>query len=776
MEPIVDPSVGLTSAEVAARVARGETNAYRTRTSRPVGHIVRENVLTLFNAILGVLVVVVLIFGSPADALFGFVIVLNAAIGIIQELRAKAVLDKLSLISAPHARVVRSAEVLEVDFAEVVLDDVVELRAGDQVPADGEVLTSDGLELDESLLSGESVPAAKEPGDAVLSGTSVAAGSGRIRATQVGPASYAARLGDAARRFKLTSSELRTGINSILKVITWVIVPVAALLLVSQLRVSDTVPDAVVVTAAGIVGMVPEGLVLLTSITLAVSVIVLGRRRVLIQELAAVEGLARVDVVCLDKTGTLTEGRLTFDRIVPLGAESGLAGQALGALAADTASRNATLGVIAEALPAPDGWQRSDSVAFRSDRKWSGASFAGRGTWVLGAPEVLADGRGELIEAAEAAAQLAGEGARVLMLVRTSAPLSDSLPDGLDAVALVVLAENVRADAPETLRYFAEQGVTLKIISGDSAATVAAIARKAGVPGADAFLDARSLSDATPEALGQALRDHAVFGRVTPEQKRAMVEALQADGHVVAMTGDGVNDVLAVKAADLGVAMGSGAAATRAVAPVVLLDNDFSRMPGVVAEGRRVIANTERVANLFVTKTAYAALLAVVVVLAQMTYPFLPRHLTLIGSLTIGIPGFFLSLAPNTRRYVPGFVGRVARFAIPAGVVASAVTVLSYAISARMGPPSAVAASSAAVLGLGIVGLEVLALLARPFTAWKAALVGCMAAGLAAAFVVPVARWFFALVVPTAPVLSAVLGLDALAAVALITIAKRARI
>src|SRR5436190_5103593 len=535
------------------------------------------------------------------------------------------------------------------------------------------------------------------------------------------------------------------GINLILRIVTWALIPTSALLLWSQLADSD-VEEALRGTVAGVVGMVPEGLVLLTSVAFGVAAVTLARRNVLVQELPAVEGLARVDVVCLDKTGTLTEGEIVFDELDVLdGAEPQRVNDALAALAHDE-NRNATLDAVAAAFATPSSWNRSATVPFSSARKWSAASFDGHGSWVMGAPEmVLPDAS---LPARRRADELAAGGRRVLVLACADAPLADeTLPPGLQPQAIVMFAEKIRPDGGDTLRYFDEQGVILKVISGDNPRTVAAIARRVGLPGASAAVDARELPE-DPEQLADAVEHNSVFGRVTPQQKRAMVGALQRRGHVVAMTGDGVNDALALKDADIGVAMGSGAAATRAVAQLVLLDGRFSVMPGVVAEGRRVIANIERSANLFVTKTVYATLLAIAVVIAGWKYPFLPRHLTIISTFTIGIPGFFLAIAPNSRRYIPGFVQRVLRFTIPAGIVAFAATWVSYGL-ARFGHDRVlIDARTAATLVLCAVGLWVLVLQARPFNWWKTVLVGSMAGCLAVILVIPGLRDFYALQFP----------------------------
>ncbi len=737
------PLTGLTAAEVQERVARGATNTSSERTSRTFGEIVRANVFTRFNAILGVLLVVILAVGHPQDALFGVVLVSNALIGIIQELRAKRTLDQLAVLSAPQVRVVRDREVSEVGVDDVVLDDVVELRTGDQIAADGVVRATTALQVDESLLTGESDPVDKDVDDHVLSGSFVVAGSGQFQATAVGDDAYARKLAAEARRFQLARSELMDGINRILRYVTWAIPVVSVLLLVSQFNANDDWREAISGTVAGVVGMVPQGLVLLTSVAFGVAAVTLARRKVLVQELPAVEGLARVDVVCFDKTGTLTDGNIVFDRLERLDDQAPVEA-ALGALGADE-DRNATLNAIAEAFPPTDSWSRTGFVPFSSARKWSAATFGDRGTWVLGAPEMVWAGRDGDVSAQ--AATLAATGQRVLLLARTDDPLDgEALPAGLRAVALLLFEEQVRPDAAETLTYFAQQGVALNVISGDNPGTVGAVAGRVGMPRADDPFDARRLPEDLDQ-LGKTLEEHSVFGRVTPHQKQDMVKALQARGHTVAMTGDGVNDALALKLADIGVAMGSGAPATRAVAQLVLLDGKFSTMPGVVAEGRRVTANIERVANLFVTKTVWATLLAVVVGIALWPYPFLPRHLTIIDTLTIGIPSFFLALAPNLRRYVPGFVDRVLRFTIPAGSVAAIAALAAFAL-ARFDDLPLVEQRTAATLVMLMMSLTVLVILAQPLTWPRVVLVGLMILGFVLLFPIESVREFYGLNLP----------------------------
>ena len=791
---------GLSASQVRERVRQGLTNAYREPSSRSAAAILRTNLLTVFNAILGVALVVVLLVGQWVDALFGFVLVLNTATGTLAEVRAKRALDRLSVLQAPTAHVRREGREADVDVADIVLDDVVRLRSGEQVPADGELLTADGLEIDESILTGESDAVRPAPGDRVLSGTTVTAGEGLMRATAVGERAYAHRLAREARRFSRVGSELQEGTDRVLRWISWVIVPVALLLAWSQIsaaggwqaaRATGAWRMATVAAIAGVVGMVPQGLVLLTSVNFATASLRLARRRVLVQELPAVEVLARVDTLCLDKTGTITTGRIRLERVEGPGG-AGAGPELRGALAALTSQEsNATALAVREGLgelgaPGPDdaggrtGTDDADGrrVPFSSRRKWSAAGAGGR-TWVMGAPEIVldgAEGAGALLARAR---ELAGRGLRVVGLAVADAgcgraPDGDAaLPDGRAAAGLVVLAEEVRPDAERTLAYFRDQGVRVKVISGDNPVTVAAVARRAGVraagaveggaeaveggadePGAGrdgefAVVDARTLpADASApeelEALAGAVEGADVLGRVTPEQKRAFVRALRRRGRTVAMTGDGVNDALALKDADLGIAMGNGAPATRAVARLVLLSGEFSALPGVVAEGRRVMANTERIASLFLSKTVYASLIAVVVALTAISYPFLPRQLTIVSSLTIGIPAFVLALAPNRRRYRSGFLRRVLVLSVPAGLVAGTCTLAARTWLAAVGAAEG-QVTTGATLVLVACGLALLTLTARPLWGWRLGLIVLMGAIAVMGVLVAPVRAFFLL-------------------------------
>ncbi|MCH6160961.1 HAD-IC family P-type ATPase [Streptomyces marispadix] len=859
------PQRGLSAAEVAARTARGEINDVPVRSSRSLMEIVRANVFTRFNAIIGVLFVIILFVGPVQDSLFGFVILANTLIGIVQELRAKRTLDNLAVIGEVRPLVRRDGTGVSLSASQIVLGDLIEIRPGDKCVVDGEVTEADSLEIDESLLTGEADPVVKQPGDPVMSGSFVVAGSGAFTATRVGRAAYAAQLAEEASRFTLVHSELRNGINDLLKYVTWVIVPTGVGLVLSQLVVEQTgLENAVRRMVGGIAPMVPEGLVLLTSIAFAIGVVRLGRKKCLVQELPAIEGLARVDVVCLDKTGTLTEGGMDVAEVRVLrngvlrdgprtdgpppdgdgqsgdgqsGDGQGGDGQSgdgqggdgqggdakgrdakgeydgayvarvLAALGSADPRPNASMRAIVDAYPrdahllggeggggsdggdggtgknsrtgkgdggtggtgsldgagsvdgnAHDGhpdrrwglgpWQTAQSLPFSSARKYSGATLVEpdgtRRTWLLGAPDVLLP-RGH--PATADVEQLSREGLRVLLLAATDrGPDAPEAVDGARPAALVVLQQRLRPDAGDILRYFNDQGVAAKVLSGDNAVSVGAVAAELRLPGAHNPVDAGRLPGDAPGVV-RALESGTVFGRVTPRQKQTMVGSLQEHGHHVAMTGDGVNDVLALKNADIGVAMGTGSEATRAVAQIVLLDDSFASLPSVVAEGRRVIGNIERVANLFLTKTVYSVLLALLVIAWQVPYPFLPRHLTLVSSLTIGIPAFFLALAPNRERAKPHFVGRVMRYSVPAGLVAGAATFATYLLARGhyAGPGALAAETSVATLTLFLIAMWVLAIVARPYSWWRVGLVLTMGLGFVVVLAIPVLQRFFAL-------------------------------
>lgn len=765
--PPVDLATGLHAADVAERVADGRTNAFTADTSRSVWTIVRANVFTLFNGIVFGCFFVLFVLGRWQDALFGFAAFANSIIGCVQEFRAKAALDRLALLNAPRARVRRDGAEAEIAPAEVVVDDILVLRAGDQVPADAVVRDARGLQLDESMLTGEADPVDKRGGAEVLSGSVVVAGQGDAQVTHVGAESYANRFAGEAKRFSLVASELRTSVNRVLKWMSWAIGPLGLLVLNAQMMVAGGWVDAwesgawvqaIVNTIAALTAMIPLGLVLMTSIAFAVGAARLARRQVLVNELPAVEGLARVDVICLDKTGTLTIGDIAFDAVHGVdGDASGRDGDVHAVLAWYGAApdANATAKCLREPFPVERALTVAASIPFSSARKWSAVSFASgpEGTWILGAPEMIfgdsaTDPASPL---GSTVVPLAATGRRTLVLAYAPAALGEEdasaerLPAGATALVVLTFRESVRPDAGQTLRFFARQGVGVRIISGDNPRTVAAIARDLGIEGAEGF-DARRLPEDDGE-LAEVLETHTVFGRVTPEQKKRMVIALQSRGHTVAMTGDGVNDALAIKTADIGIAMNSGAAATKAVARLVLLDGRFSHLPDVVAEGRQVIANIERVSMLFLTKTAYATGLALLFGLLVLEFPFLPRQLSITDGLTIGIPAFFLALLPNTQRYIPGFLRRSLSFAIPAGLII-AVSLTLYTLAADSLGVSEPQLRTGSTIILAVVGIWVLTVLSRPVTRVKALVIGAMFLALLTIFTVPIAAEFFQLVDP----------------------------
>jgi len=733
-------------------VASGKVNDVRDTGSRSLSSIIRSNTLTPFNALIGTLWVAMMIVAPWQDALFGFVIVFNTLIGTIQEYRSARTLAKLSLLNEARPTVIRDGREVQISLRELVIDDLVLISTGDQIAVDGDVLQAAGCEIDESLLTGEADPVPKSTGDELLSGSFVVSGSARYRVTRVGSESFAGRLTLQARQFQTTTSELRDSINRFIRYVSFALIPVGALLTYSQLRADQSLPDAIRGAIAGVVTMVPEGLVLLTSIAMAVGVLRLAQRNALVQDMPAVETLARVDVVCVDKTGTLTAPGMSVQEVVALDGSD--PGRILGALAAAEEHPNPTMLALAKRFPQAGSVQ--DAVPFSSARKWSAARIADR-WWVIGAPDV--------VDPTVDTGRWSATGARVLLLAVTDQTVeADSALPLLTPSALVVIDQQLRDDAAETVAYFLEQDVALKVISGDNAATVGAIAERAGIPGAETPVDARS------EDPVAAVERASVFGRVNPDQKQDMVDALRGEGHTVAMTGDGVNDVLALKRADLGIAMGSGSPATRAVAQLVLLDSKWSSLPRVVAEGRRVLGNIERVSDVFLTKSMYALLIALATGVAAVPFPFLPRHLTLISALTIGIPGFFLALMPNAERFRPGFFHRVMVFAIPSGAIAATTAFSAYYAALMLDTVDE--ARTDATIALFMVTVTVLAVSARPMNAIRAAIVLSMIGAFLVVLFIPPLSQFFALSISPDPEGAATVAIGGLGMVAVLVTSR----
>lgn len=660
---------GLTTEEIRIRVQQGKVNKTPEAPSRTIWQILRTHLFTTFNLLNAILAIAVLLAGSPKNALFVGVIVSNTIIGLYQELRAKATLEKLSVLQVSSVQVLRNGQETSIAAEELVMDDVMILKPGDRIAADASMLPGSMIEVDESLLTGEADPIGKKDGAEILSGSFVVAGSGYAMVTKVGSDTYAAKLANEAKRFKRINSELQAAVNKLFKVIMWMILPIGSMLIFTQLMfVGGTWQDAVIAAVSGIVSMVPEGLVLLTSATFVIAIVKLAKHQTLVQELPATEVLARVDVLCLDKTGTITEGDLELVSVKMI--------------AEDSKERiDAVLSGVVHALPSMNPTQQAirdqyehapdlgvtHTIPFSSDKKWSGAAFESEGAWVIGAPEMILQDHYDLVR--EEVEQEAYQGRRVLLLAQVSE--ADFYEDRIQhprMVAMLIIADRIREEAPEALRYFAQEGVTIKIISGDNPITVSAVAARAGVQDAEHYIDARSLSD-DPQVLADAAEQYTVFGRVSPHQKKLLVQALQVKGHTVAMTGDGVNDVLALKEADCGIAMANGSDAAKAVSQLVLLTSDFSVLPRVVMEGRKIINNLEKVSVLFLSKTVYSVLLSIIFSCILMPYPIMPIHVTLIGTLMIGIPAFFLSMSPNRERVSHGFLKRVLKSAIPNAVI-----------------------------------------------------------------------------------------------------------
>jgi cation-transporting P-type ATPase E len=745
---IVAPQpLGLSAAEAERRLlARGEVQA--PPTSRSYASIVRANVFTIFNLILAVLGGLTLAFGDWRDALFPGILVSNSAIGITQEVRAKRALDSLAALVAPTATIVRDGQPRRLGVAEVIDGDLVRLEAGDQLVADGQLVEASGLRLDESVLTGESEPVPREEGDDVRSGSFAVEGAGSYVVTAVGPESYAERIAGEARLFRHPRSPLERALNRLLIILVGAMVPLALLLGFALWELEIDLDEAVPRSVAAVVSLVPEGLILLTSLTYAVAAIRMARRGALAQQLNAIESLAAVDVVCLDKTGTLTEGTLRVVELVPLAPESGeRLADALARFAASSPSRNRTLEAIAEARAA-EPVEVESHVPFASRRGWSALRLDGQG-YVLGAPELFPLG-----SLAGRAAKEAKGGRRVLAFGTTTDSLEGedpvTTPAGLETLGIVVLAEQLRQDARETVDFFRWQGIELKVISGDAPDTVAAIASDAGIA-APRPVDGRSLPEKDAE-LDRVALETAVVGRISPEGKKRFVEALTRSGRYVAMVGDGVNDVPALKAARLAIAQGTGVQIAKSVADIVLVRGEFSAVPSMVEEGRKILRNLQRVAKLFVSKSAFAAFLILSIGLTPIAYPLLPRHLTLAATLAVGIPSFFLALAPSSGRLPPaGFLRDVGHFAVPAGTAAGLGVLSSYLFSFYVLDLGLVEARTVAVSVLILVGLYlILVLEAAGRTRSAAVTMLCLAllGAYGVVLAVPFGREFFELALP----------------------------
>lgn len=651
---------GLTEEQVKQRIEEGLVNSNENPNTKTYQEIVKENTLTFFNFLNIVLLVLVLSVGSFKNSLFVMIIVINTVIGIIQEIRAKKALDKLAILTASKALVRRDGKNISISTEEIVQDDLLYLKTGDQVPADAKVLQG-SLEVNESLLTGESDTITKNEQDSLYSGSFVTSGQALCQVIHVGKENYAAKITSEAKTFQKHNSELRNSLDKILKIISVIILPLGIAVFVKQFFfVHNTFQASVVYTVAAVLGMIPEGLVLLTSVALTLGAMKLAREKTLVQELFCIETLARVDTLCLDKTGTITEGTICVDQVVPLMDMD--VSQAMGNLVSVLRDDNATFDALKRYFSPMTNYHLNHIIPFSSDRKYSGASFMDEGTYLMGAAQFLfPEGNEELMEKCETYAQ---EGYRILVVAHSPKMNKETeLPEGLVACGLILMTDVIRKEAKDTLAYFESQGVDLKVISGDDPVTVAAIAKKAGLKNADAYVDATTLQ--TPGEMIQAVRNYSVFGRVTPKQKKLMVTALKAQGRTVAMTGDGVNDVLALKAADCSIAMASGSDAAKNIANLVLLDSNFAAMPHIVNQGRRIINNIRMAASMFLIKTIFSVLLAVLLVFFGKAYPFQPIQMSIISACAVGIPTFLLAQEPNYEQIKEGFLRHVFMNAVP---------------------------------------------------------------------------------------------------------------
>ena len=730
-----DPNTGLTQAEVLDRKEKGWANLQTITAGKTEGEIVAKNLFTFFNLVFVVLAVALALAGSSVKNMtFLIVVVCNLAIGCYQEIRAKRAVDKLTLVAAQKIRAIRDGQEEILHSDDLVRDDIVEFAVGDQICADALILSGE-IQVNEALITGEEDAITKMPGDSLFSGSFVISGKARVRLTGVGADAFASKLAQEARQDpRAAKSEMMRSLD---KLIRWVgigLIPVGALLFFQEFFVLHRgITDSAESTVAALVGMIPEGLYLLTSIAMAASCLKLTRDKVLVKDLNSIEALARVDVLCVDKTGTITEPGMEVEQVIPLTNDShDRLEDVLAALYTNTEPENDTAQAMIEMFSGVTEWFCEKRIPFTSEKKWSAAIFRGQGAFVVGAPEfVVTERYDEIRESVEA---WSGRGSRVLLIASHAGALTDDLEPGkLRPLALVVLSNKIRAAAHNTFAYFKEQGVTIKVISGDNPLTVSQVALRAGIEGAENYVDASTLE--TDEEIARAAVECTVFGRVTPDKKKALLQALKAAGHTVAMTGDGVNDVLALKEADCSIAMASGAQAASQVAQLVLTESDFAAMPAIVDEGRRVINNIQRSASLFLVKNILSAGLAISCVIAGFSYPFIPLHMTLISALTIGIPSFFLAMEPNYERVSGKFLPTVLGKALPGGLTNLVMVLIAQLILRLMDIPAQQISTTCAAI-LGGVGMTVLWRTCKPFGLFRRILWGAMLCALVFCFLV----------------------------------------
>ncbi len=713
---------GLTSEQVAERIADGLINVDTNPPTKSVLQIVKDNIFTLFNLVNLILFIAVLISGSYKNALFMGVVISNTAIGIIQEIRAKQTIDKLSIISSSKAKVIRNGKKEEIDIHSIALDDIIELSIGNQIPTDC-IVTGGSCEVNESLLTGESDAIYKSSGDMLLSGSFIVSGKCTARAERVGADNYSSTIFSGSKYIKKVKSEIMTTLKKIIKIVSIIIFPLGILLYINQFTIAEnTYKTAIVNTVAAVLGMIPEGLMLLSSTVLAVGIVRLAKHKVLVQQLYCIEALARVDTLCLDKTGTITEGTMEVTELVPINSKNKDMEYALRSMVNALDDSNPTFFAIKDRYNVKTDEKAVRVIPFSSQRKWSGVQFKKIGTYIMGAAEfVLKDKNPKITKLIKKYSDR-----RVLVLVHSKSNISESkIPEDITVEGLIIIKDKIRRDAAETIRYFKEQQVNIKIISGDNVVTVSNIAKEVGIEGFDKYVDATTLT--SYEMIKEAVEKYTIFGRVTPSQKKDIVTALKEYGHTVAMTGDGVNDVPALKESDCGIAMAGGSDAARNVAELVLLNSSFSSMPKIVAEGRRCINNIQRSASLFLVKTMYSTALAVLFVFLNMRYPFQPIQLTLTSVFTIGIPSFILALEPNKEPIRGNFLVNIMTNAVP-GAFTIVLNVVLVQIATYLFALTPVQSSTIAVTLTGIVGILQLFRISVPFNRIRTALIITMSA------------------------------------------------
>lgn len=731
-----DPKKGLSLEQVAQLKFRGQQNTVTAKSGLSEKAIILRHLITYFNLVFVILAVVLAISGSSIKNMtFMMVVLINTALGIFQQIRAKRAVDKLTLVTAHKVQTLRDGKWIPVRSDLLVLGDIVEFYPGEQICADGVVL-SGTLYANESLLTGEADGVEKSEGSQVLSGSFVISGKARVQLTKVGNDSFAAKLTQAAKANPhAAKSEMMKSLDRLIQVVGIILIPVGIVLFYQEFQIlQQGFRDSVEGTVAALVGMIPEGLYLLTSVAMAASALKLTKNNVLVQDMNCIESLARVDVLCVDKTGTITEPVMEVGEVIPLGDQSPeYIESVLTALYGSRQPDNNTAKALQELFSGESPWECTNYVPFSSKYKWSGGTFRGQGSFLVGAPEqIMRLGYGSIRKSVEA---WSSKGYRVLLAAWYEGELSadGEAPAGATPMALVLLTNRIREKASQTFRYFQEQGVTVKVISGDSPMTASEVARRAGIPGAERYVDTGTLN--SEQEIYEAAENYTVFGRVTPQMKKNLILAMKKRGHTVAMTGDGVNDVLAMKEADCGVAMASGAQAASQVAQLVLTESDFAAMPGIVGEGRRVINNIQRAASLFLVKNIMSLGVALICMFAALPYPFQSFNLTVIAALTIGVPGFFLAMEPNYERVTGKFLPSVLRQALPGGLTNVIVVVLVHITMLSFSLPQSDSATVCTAV-LAVVGMLVLYKVSVPFDTFRRIIWGAMAAALLGSFLI----------------------------------------